>query len=87
MAAPNNIIQEEKPPNKKYFKPALVANLESLNKVDNIYNPNDCNSILKYILNKSEEDINNIEPKLVNNIIKEYLPPKPEPISVFGILG
>jgi hypothetical protein len=31
------IKQEDKPPNKKYFKPAEVADSESLYKVDNTY--------------------------------------------------
>ena len=72
---PNKIREEDNPPNKKYFKPADVAGLESLNKVDKIYNPNDCNSILKYIDNKSDDDIKNNEPKELNKIIKAYLPP------------
>jgi len=37
-----------------------------------MYNPKDCNSILKYIERRSEEDINNEEPKALNNTIKQY---------------
>ena len=72
---PNKIREEDNPPNKKYFNPADVAGLESLNKVDKIYNPNDCNSILKYIDSKSEEDISNKDPNELNKIINEYWPP------------
>jgi hypothetical protein len=37
-----------------------------------MYNPKDCNSILKYIERRSEEDINNEEPKALNKTIKQY---------------
>ena len=43
MAEPNKIIQELKPPNKKYFNPALLANLVCLNIVAKIYKQKDCN--------------------------------------------
>lgn len=42
------MIQEDNPPNKKYFNPAAVELSESLYKVDKTYRPKDCNSILKY---------------------------------------
>ena len=38
-AAPNNIKQEAKPPNKKYVKPADVANSEFLYKLQAKYKP------------------------------------------------
>jgi hypothetical protein len=69
---PNNIIQEAKLPNKKYFNPADIANSECLYKEDNIYNPKDCNSKLKYKVIKFDEDINNKEPKVDINTIIEY---------------
>ena len=53
IAEPNKIKQEDKLPNKKYFKPALVADNLSLFKVASIYNAKDWSSILKYIDNKS----------------------------------
>ena len=59
-------------PNKKYFKPAIHEENESLNNVDKIYTPNDCNSILKYIEIKSAEDTNKEAPKVLNITIKEY---------------
>jgi len=37
-----------------------------------MYNPKDCNSILKYIDSRSEDEINNEEPKALNNTIKQY---------------
>src|SRR3979490_39051 len=37
-----------------------------------MYSPNDCNSILKYIDNKSPEDNKREPPKLLNKAIKEY---------------
>jgi hypothetical protein len=64
--------QEANAPNRKYFKPDAVEDSESLYKVAKIYRPNDCNSILKYIDNKSEEDINKVEPKALNKTIKQY---------------
>ena len=70
--APNKIKQDERPPNKKYFKPAEVEDSESRYNVDKIYTPNDCNSILKYIDIKSAEDTNKDAPKVLNNTIKEY---------------
>src|SRR5882672_1310928 len=69
---PNRIIQEEKLPNKKYFKPAEVADSEFLYKVDKIYTPKDCNSILKYIEIKSAEDTNKLAPNVLNITIKQY---------------
>ena len=63
------MIQEDNPPNKKYFNPALVALSEFLYKVLNIYKPNDCNSMLKYILIKSKLDTNKLEPKVLNKTI------------------
>lgn len=36
---PNNIIQEDNPPNKKYVKPAFVESSEFLYIVDNKYKP------------------------------------------------
>ena len=45
---------------------------ESLYKVDKIYTPKDCNSILKYIDIKSAEDTNKEAPKDENKTIKEY---------------
>ena len=74
---PNKIKQEYKDPNKKYFKPADVADSEFLYKVDKMYTPNDCNSILKYIEIKSAEDINKDAPNVLNNTIKEYSPSEP----------
>jgi hypothetical protein len=69
---PNNIKQEDNPPNKKYFNPADVADSLSLYKVAKIYTAKDCNSILKYIEIKSLLETNNAAPKVVNKIIKEY---------------
>jgi hypothetical protein len=69
---PNNIIQEAKLPNKKYFKPADIANSECLYKEANIYTPKDCNSKLKYNVIRFEEDTNNKEPKVDINTIIEY---------------
>jgi hypothetical protein len=69
---PNNIIQEAKLPNKKYFNPADIANSECLYKEAKIYTPKDCNSKLKYKVIKFEEDTNNNEPKVDINTISEY---------------
>jgi hypothetical protein len=66
------MIHEDNPPNKKYFKPADIADSEFLYKEANIYTPNDCNSILKYNEIKSEDDINNVAPKVEINTINEY---------------
>ena len=46
-AIPNNIKQDDKPPKRKYFKPALVEDSEFLSKVARRYRPNDCNSKAK----------------------------------------
>ena len=70
--APNKIKQDDKQPNKKYFKPADVADSELRYRVDKIYTQKDCNSILKYIEIKSAEDINKEAPKVLNKTIKEY---------------
>src|ERR1700749_2456555 len=69
---PNKIKQDAKLPNKKYFSPALVADSEFLYIVDRIYTANDCNSILKYIDIKFEEDINKLAPNVLNIISKQY---------------
>jgi hypothetical protein len=69
---PNNIIQDAKLPNKKYFNPADIANSECLYKEANIYTPKDCNSKLKYKVIKLEQDINNKEPKVDIKTIIEY---------------
>ena len=37
-----------------------------------MYKANDCNSILKYIDIRSEDEINKDEPKPLNNTIKQY---------------
>lgn len=65
------IKQDENPPNKKYFKPAEVADSEFLYKVAKIYNPKLCNSILKYTEIKSKLEINKEEPKILNKTIME----------------
>jgi hypothetical protein len=69
---PNNIIQEAKLPNKKYFNPADIANSECLYKEAKIYTPKDCSSKLKYKVIKLEEDINNKEPNVEIKTIIEY---------------
>lgn len=38
-AEPNNIKQEDNPPNKKYVNPLAVADSESLYNVESIYKP------------------------------------------------
>jgi hypothetical protein len=69
---PNKIKQEDKPPNKKYFKLALVLSSEFLFIEARIYTAKDCNSILRYILIKSELANNKEPPKVVKSKIKEY---------------
>ena len=72
MAAPNKIKQEDKLPNKKYFKPAEVADNLFLFKVAKIYKLKDCNSIHKYIERRYKLDINKTPPNILNKAIKEY---------------
>ena len=58
-------------PNKKYFKPAEVADNFSLYKVAKMYKPKDCNSMLKYIEIKSEEQTKNKAPKILKKTIRQ----------------
>jgi hypothetical protein len=64
--------QEDKPPSKKYFKPADVEDSESLYTVAKRYTAKDCSSILKYIETRSELEINKEPPKVVNSNKREY---------------
>jgi hypothetical protein len=71
-ALPNRIKQEDNPPNKKYFNPALVEPSLSRCNVAKIYTAKDCNSILKYIEIKSALEIRREAPNTLNRIIKGY---------------
>jgi hypothetical protein len=64
--------QDESPPSKKYFNPALVEPSLSLCNVAKIYTAKDCNSILKYIEIKSALEISKDAPNTLNKIIKGY---------------
>jgi hypothetical protein len=64
--------QEDRPPNKKYFNPALVEPSLSRCNVAKMYTAKDCNSILKYIEIKSAVEISNEAPNTLNSMIKGY---------------
>src|SRR6201989_1496048 len=69
---PNNIKQEDKPPNKKYVKADPVEDSEFLCIDDIIYKLKLCNSIHKYIDTKSPLANNKVAPLITNIIIKAY---------------
>jgi hypothetical protein len=71
-ADPNKINPDDRPPRRKYFSPAEVADSESRYNVARIYTANDCNSILKYRDTRSPLEIKKLEPHVVNRIIKGY---------------
>lgn len=62
---------DDKAPNKKYFRPAEVADSESRYNVASIYTAKLCSSIAKYIETRSALETNNVAPVVVKRIIKE----------------
>jgi hypothetical protein len=72
MEAPSKIKHEDKPPNRKYFKPAdVAANLFLFNEAKT-YKEKDCSSILRYIDKRSKLDIKKVPPKILKMAINEY---------------
>ena len=69
---PNNIKQDDRPPNKKYVNADPVEDSEFLCIDDIIYKLKLCNSIHKYIDPKSPLANNNVAPLITNIIIKVY---------------
>jgi hypothetical protein len=65
---PNNIKPDAKEPNTKYFKPASIETLEYFFIEAKIYKTKLCNSIAKYIINKSLDETNKNIPSIHNNI-------------------
>lgn len=71
-ADPSRIRADDRPPRRKYFRPAAVALSESRYSAARMYTPNDCSSMLRYTDTRSALDTRNVAPHVVNRIIRGY---------------
>ena len=69
---PRRIRADDRPPSRKYFSPAAVADSESRYTVARIYTAKLCSSIERYIDTRSELDTRKLAPIVVNRISIEY---------------
>lgn len=65
---PNNIKPDAKEPSIKYFKPASIETLEYFFIEAKMYRTKLCNSMAKYVMNRSLDETNKNIPSIHNNI-------------------